>query len=340
MIFKQIAHGRALYAEKDFVWIAKGLTFFAIDYNGKRVTRKYTIGSLRERFVGIFRLPRQLLRVGIHHLLPLNNGNILVTLKKRTLIVSPEGTVINTFTGYRGNKPGHCGVNITPDGTIFFGEYSVNPNRDELTRLYRSTDNGLTFHNILTFEKDEICHIHFIQWDKYDNCLWIGTGDRDFECKLLRSDDNGDTWNIVGEGNQKWRAIRISCTKDALYWGTDAGSVPDQNYVIRMDKKNNLIETVTELEGPCHGNAITSDGKIYVSTGVEGGENEKDRYAYLKQVDGHNVNELFKLKKDIFPLIAQYGVMRFPLGMENTDKLIITAMGLRKGSESIYVEKN
>lgn len=339
MQFKKICKGRALYVQDNRIWIAQGLDFCAVDTDGKRLTPKYSVGKALDRFISSFRLSRQLLRLGIHHLLPLNNGGFLVVLKKKTLVLDHNGNVVNIFSGYRGNKPGHRGVCLTPAGTVFFGEYTININNDNPTSLYRSSDNGLTFQNILTFAKDEVRHIHFVQWDRYENCLWMGTGDKDHECKLMRSDDNGDTWQMIGEGSQLWRAIGISITKDALYWGTDAGSVADPNFIIRMDRKTRELTKLQEVQGPCHGNAVLADETVFVSTGVEGGENERDRYAHLwKLKPGEAAREILKRRKDPFPLILQYGVMRFPMGLDSSDTLVFTSYALQGNGETVFVE--
>lgn len=197
MTFKKLTRGRALYATPEMIWIAKGMTFYGITYNGKRCTPKYRIGSIVERLIGTFRLSRQALRIGIHHLLPLVNGNILVTAKRKTYILDTDGRVVNIFQGYQGNKPGHQGVCLTPDGTIFFGEYLLNSDRSKPVNLYRSTDNGMSFQIINTFPAGDIRHIHFIKWDPYEKCLWLGTGDygdNNHENRLYRSKDNGDSW--------------------------------------------------------------------------------------------------------------------------------------------------
>ncbi len=338
MSFTKLVSGRALYTDGKLIWVATGLIWGTIDFEGNDVGQKITVGSRYERLLGKFRLSRQLLRVGIHHLLPLKGGNILVTLKKRTLILSPAGDILHTFSGYRGNKPGHRGICVTPDGTIFFGEYTLNQKRDHDTKLFRSIDDGATFEPVLTFSKEEVRHIHFVQWDQFEHCLWLGTGDKDSECKLLRSDDNGITWVVVGGGNQRWRAVSVSCTQEALYWGTDAGSVPDRNYLVRMDRATRALETITELEGPCHGNGVLADGTVFLSTGVEGGENEKDRYARLYMVEGGAIIESLRLQKDILPLIVQYGVMRFPGGMENSLRPLFTTYGLRKLGEAVILQ--
>ena len=334
----KINNARALYVEEDRIWIARGLKFWAISFNGKKVTKVYKVGS---SIYGI-RLLRQFLRKGIHHLLPLKNGNILITLKKKTLILDKDGNILNTFSGYHGNKPGHRGVCLTPNGYIFFGEYSLNPDRNIEVNLYRSIDNGQSFQIIKSFKPGEIRHIHFIEWDKYDECIWLGTGDYgkdDSECRLYRSKDFGETFKLIGSKGQAWRSIAVCPTKDYVYWGTDAGHCNDKNSVLRYDKHTKSLEFVASLTGPCHGMGVLKSGSIFMSSGVEGGQNEIDKYAKLYEVDGLNITEIKRIKKDVFPLIVQYGVIRFPSGCENSNKTIYTCMGLKGNGETIYVEE-
>ena len=342
MTYKKLVSGKALYECPDKVWVARGMKFFAVDYSGKRVTRVYKVGGLLENLIGTFRLSRQALRVGLHHLLPLKNGNILVTAKRKTYILSPEGKVVSVFSGYQGNKPGHQGVCMTPDGTIFFGEYIMNMARDKEVNLYRSVDNGESFQIVKTFPVGDVRHIHFIKWDEYEQCLWMGTGDYgegDKECRLYKSIDNGDTWELKGQGSQDWRAIGLCFTKDYVVWGTDAGSCPDTVHLVRMDRKTYQLEVVEDFEGPCHGCASYKNGRAFFSTGVEGGENEKDRFARLKEYVEGNTEERLRLKKDIWPLIVQYGVMRFPLGTEHCERVVFTTMGLKGHGETVMIEK-
>lgn len=339
MKMKKLISGRALYTEDNRIWVAQGMTFFAVDYSGKRVTEKYRVGSVKENLLASNRLSRQLLRQGLHHLIPLPNGDIFVTSKRISYVVTSDGRIKNTFTGYAGNKPGHQGVCVTPDGTIFFGEYTLNTKRDHDTKLYRSVDGGTTFQVILTLKKSEVRHIHFVKYDPYEKCIWLGTGDENFENLLMRSFDNGDTWEKIGGGSQDWRAIGVCFDKDYLIWGTDAGSVPDQNHIVKMDRKTHLLNIHCNAEGPCHGCGSFKDERVFISTGVEGGENEKDRYARLKQVLNGKVIDILKKKKDSLPLILQYGVIRFPLGTENTNRIVYTMYGLVRNGEQVYVEE-
>jgi hypothetical protein len=339
MEFEKLLRGRALYTEKERIWVARGMTFWAIDCDGKRITRKYKVGNIKQKMIGTLRLTRQLFREGLHHLIPLPDGDIFVTARRAAYTVGADGAVKSVFTGYAGNKPGHQGVCMTPDGTIFLGEYTLNSKRDRDTRLFRSTDGGYNFDCILTLPHDKCRHIHFIKYDPYEKCLWLGTGDDDHECALMRSTDNGITWDTVGSGSQLWRAIGVCFTPDSIYWGTDAGSVTDQNHIIRMDRTTRKLSVIADAEGPCHGCASFSDSRIFISTGVEGGENEADRFARLKQIGAEGVTDIMKLKKDIFPLILQYGVIRFPLGSENYNSLVFTSMATKNCGEMIWKEK-
>ena len=46
MKLKKLLSGKALFQETNRIWIAKGMTFYAVDYSGKRVSPKYHLGSI------------------------------------------------------------------------------------------------------------------------------------------------------------------------------------------------------------------------------------------------------------------------------------------------------
>lgn len=341
--FKKLMNGRALYQERERIWVAQGRRFFAVDYEGHKVSRVFTVpGGIKERLMTCGRILTQGTRNDIRILLPLKNGNILVAAKRKVVIFSPKGEVLNIWTEFQGNKPGHQGACVTPDGTVFFTEYLLNPNRDHAIRLWRSQDHGMTWHVVKEFAPGDIRHLHFIKWDVYAQCLWMGTGDYGeggAENRLYQSKDNGESWRLVGQGSQDWRAIGICMTKDALTWGTDAGSCPDTVHFVRMNRKTEQLEILEDMEGPCHGCASFADGRAFFSTGVEGGENEKDRIARLKIFTSNGLQTVWECEKDFLPLIIQYGVIRFPLGTEQCDRVVFTTMGLANGhGETIIIE--
>ena len=50
------------------------------------------------------------------------------------------------------------------------------------------------------------------------------------------------------------------------------------------------------------------------------------------------IEDHWKLKKDIWPLILQFGVMRFPLGTDACNKVVFTTMGLQGHGECVMIE--
>jgi len=347
--FSRLLNGRALYVTPEKIWVAKGRCFFVIDYSGKRISRRYYVpGSLIDRFLTCGRILTQGNRKDIRILLPLSNDNILVVVKRKVIIFSPDGKVLHIWSGFQGNKPGHQGACITPDGTIFFTEYLLNPKRDHAICLWRSQDNGMTWQVVKVFPPGDIRHLHFIKWDEYESCLWMGTGDYGeggSENRLYQSKDNGEHWRLVGQGSQDWRAIGVCFTPNSLLWGTDAGSCKDPVHFVRMSRETEQLEVLEDMEGPCHGCAMFADGRSFYSTGVEGGENEKDDIARLKmlqpsgmlQGDG-KLHTLWECQKDFVPLMVQYGVIRFPLGTECCTRVVFTCMGLKGHGECVMIE--
>lgn len=339
-IIHKIKNCRALWTDENVILAAQGMSLCRVDANSSTIGNKMNLGNVTEQILATSRTLRQLFRLGIHHLWPLSDGNLLVVLRKRILRVNTATQYVEATTKFlQGNKPAHKGVCVTPEGDIFLGEYSANKNRRQPVVLYRSCDGGRTFMSIHEFNPGEVRHIHFIQWDAIEKCLWMGTGDRDRESWILKS-KNGDQWEKIGGGSQLWRAVGLAFRPEAVYWGTDAGSDAGKhpNYVMRLDRRSFQLCKILELQGPCHGNAVLKDGTLLVSTGVEGGINEKDRSAHLwGSRDGTAWHEVICFEKDSLPHIVQYGVIRFPQGLEKSEKVIFTCYGLSGAEETTFI---
>lgn len=332
----KIKNARALFQERDRVWIAKGNCFYTVDYKGNLLGKKITLGNIFENHIAKIRVLRQAFRLGIHHIIKLRNGNILVTKKKITFLLDNDGSILSVFKGYSGNKPFNQGICETPEGIIFFAEYMQNFDRKITPHLYRSCDGGKTFQSVLSFSKGSVRHIHFVNYDKYEKKIWIGTGDKNSECKLMSSSDNGENWDVVGEGSQKWRSVGLCFSQDYIIWGTDAGSVEDLNFIYAMHRKSKIIKSICEIEGPCHGCTQQEGDLFYFSTGIEGGSNEKDKMARIKRISLNDIENVFECRKDRLPYVIQFGVIRFPLKNFDIKKLVYTTYGLKDGGETVY----
>ncbi|MBT8339283.1 MAG: hypothetical protein HKP58_06110 [Desulfatitalea sp.] len=306
---------------------------------GSRPVWSAALGTPLERALALYRPLRHLLRVGIHHCAPLPDGDLLAVLRKRVLRIRTDGRAEVVMRIHRGNKPASKGVCVTPDGAVLISEYAQNLQRILPVSLYRSVDGGLSFERIFEFASGDVRHIHFVQWDPYEACLWMGTGDSDSESRLYRSGDNGENWELIGGGSQLWRAVGVAFRPEALYWGTDAGydTGAHPNHVMRLDRATGELSKRHDLQGPCHGNAALGDDTLLVTTGVEGGLNEKDRFAHLwMSVDGARWHELLRLKKDFWPRLLQFGVIRFPGGNSSKTDILFTALGLAGSGETAF----
>ena len=100
------------------------------------------------------------------------------------------------------------------------------------------------------------------------------------------------------------------------------------------------LKQLMELQGPCHSCGQLKDGTIVFSTGVEGGANEKDGCAHIwASCDGECWEDLEHWKKDAWPFRVQYGIVRFPHGLETSDNLHFTTLGLKGGPETWHIAR-
>lgn len=334
-----LRRARVLSVEGPRTIVARGNRLFHYE-NGrpKRLIAALPV-PLLEEILSCFLFTRLGLRLGIHAAQSLGDGRILVVLKRRFFLIDRDGSSRVVDRVHRGNKPASRAICQVPDGSVLYGEYLLNENREVPVALYCTQNPESGFRKIFEFPAGEVRHIHFVQWDPFDRCLWMGTGDADAECHLFKSVDTGVSWSRIGGGSQDWRAVGIIFTKEALFWGTDAGSDAGltPNYIIRFDRITHELSKVQQIQGPCHGAGALSDGTLFISTGVEGGKNELDASAHLwASRDGYKWREVYAHPKKKWPHIVQFGVMRIPPGTETTDTLHFNALALRGAAETWY----
>lgn len=128
---------------------------------------------------------------------------------------------------------------------IYTGEYDMDTTNKH--KVYRGTitSNGTeTWDTVIEFySRDELyanpslypacLHVHSTVVDKTNGYLWVLVGDSDSESKILYSKDHGTTWNLLGAGNQEWRALSIWFTAKYIYWAMDA---EDKQRVFRIPR--------------------------------------------------------------------------------------------------------
>jgi len=165
-----------------------------------------------------------------------------ILLISRGLVVGyPGGVKTYAITEYNGSANVDCRVLITTDPTSSW------------TTKASWTVDGVS--NIIR-------HIHGINWDQWEKCFWICTGDSGLESGIIKWDgittipdatpvDLRDThgfkvWASSTATDRKFKTIDVAVTQDHIYWGIDSNSSPDdsQKGIFRSDKNCLAYEQV------------------------------------------------------------------------------------------------
>lgn len=126
---------------------------------------------------------------------------------------------------------------IERERALLFSEYTpgLNQSRHHLYKFFvdtRKTQTVMTFFTPNEYEEKGLfpyCrHIHTLVRDPFTNDIYMGVGDSDNESAIYRSTDDGNSFALVGGGNQTWRTLAFLFTKDAIFWNTDS---PDPQYL-------------------------------------------------------------------------------------------------------------
>ncbi|MFX0200571.1 MAG: hypothetical protein ACFFCW_31005 [Candidatus Hodarchaeota archaeon] len=210
---------------------------------------------------------------------PLRSGTILAFSGGYIWRSTERGNIFRQVHKLRHFGMGH-GRGVMPQGmaednygAFYYGEYFRNLDRDPVS-VYRSLDDGKNWEVAHRFKAGQIRHIHSLQFDPYTKALWITTGDRDHESMIAYSIDKGVTFQNVGSGSQKWRAVSLLFTEDAVFWGTD--SPHSQNWVYRLDRETHGVQQVCKVGGPIYYSTKLFDGTLILGRTVEGGKGEWD----------------------------------------------------------------
>lgn len=185
-------------------------------------------------------------------LLPLADECLVVFAAGDVHVVDlPTGAIERThrlrYFG-RGRGRGLMAFGLTRDeeGAIYFGEYTTDPEAHPVC-IWKSSDDGRTWHKAFEFPAGTVRHIHAVQIDPYGGGLWVGTGDRNEECYVGVSHDGGASFRWVAQGAQTCRTCGFVFFPDAVLWGMDADHKP--NRLIRLHRENGTVDPRAQLPG-------------------------------------------------------------------------------------------
>lgn len=259
------ARGMAIYRSRDF-----GLIWEKVAKLGKG--KGGLISELRAR-IGSLKLVSKLRnKSGIDRVMLLENGMMLVVYRGIFSGMLREGEVtrLENIFHWEGGGPLPQGFARDSAGYIYVGEYLVDKpgKRHRITNLYCGRAQEKTWKVCYDFQRSEIMHIHGVSYDKYRDLLWLTTGDRDHESRILYSSDHGISFTPLGTGSQDWRTVSLQFTPEFIYWGTD--SPVRWNHIFKWNWDTGDRETMLTVRNPFYYSAHDADKeKLYFSTTVE-----------------------------------------------------------------------
>ena len=265
-------------------------------------------------------LTYRLVRDGFHALSVLGDGT-LVAAVPGAIVTRAQSDFAVSHRIRRGTRPLH--ITATPSGRIYWGEYFDNRERSDVY-IYGSDDRGATWHAAHTFTAGSIRHVHNVVYDRWDDCLWILTGDEGPECKVLRASCDLKSIETVISGNQQARAVAAIPTKDAIYLATDTPS--EQNCVYRLERSGRLDRLAKLNSSSIYGCRVGRN--LFFSTMVEPSSVNRCRHTELVgSANGGEWQTLLRWKKDALSMrYFQYGNVILPDGENTTSILAATTI--------------
>lgn len=252
---------------------------------------------LRHMFYNVVRLPKQ--------------EQYFVTFNNQAGLIDNNG-IFSPIKGMdRVSKflRGCCAVDKA--GGIYLGEYRSNIDRGEI-RLYHLPPGDDRLHVIYSFTANAVRHIHGVFYDKFQDALWCTTGDLDSECRLMCSCDGFATADIVGAGDETWRAVSLTFDEDSINYGMDAEF--RQNKIFCIERKTGKRCELGNIDGPVYYARTIGNVHLFGVT-AEGCPSQSHNAASLWQLgQDKELSQVFMHDKDWLPNHFMPGTLHFNLG--------------------------
>jgi hypothetical protein len=234
-----------------------------------------------KRVASAQRLGQRALRYMFYNVLPLPGGDLFVTFGTDIGVISADGAVRQLDGVKQPFRVLRGGMSVGRDGSVLFGEYRPNAERGAL-HLYRYHAGAKSVEIAHTFPAGVVRHVHGVFTDPFDNSQWCLAGDVGSECRILRSTDGFQTHDVVGCGDESWRAVSMQFTPHAVYYGMDAEFT--QNYIYRIDRSSGARDIVCAVEGPMYySTRLGSD--VYFAVTAELCPSQQGDFAALWHID-------------------------------------------------------
>jgi len=291
--------------------------------------------SLLKNAMVKFRLGRRLGRLNFYNVLRCPDDTLFTTFDKSIGLFDGDRYIaVEGIT--RPCRVLRSGCAMNEAGDIFFGEYIPNMERGPIS-IYRLPRGSITATPVYTFPARTVRHVHGIYYDAFRRALWITAGDIGEECRLMVTDDEFRTLDIVGSGDETWRSVSIVCRAECIYYGTD--SEFRRNAIYRLDRTTGRREKIHEVDGTVFYSYTVGNDTFFGST-AELCPSNPERTASVWHIDeSGNCQAILTLKKDVWPTkYFQFGHYCFPClsSPGNGDALHFHAIGLARADGKTF----
>lgn len=182
--------------------------------------------------------------------LKMDDGAILVATNNRDALVGEvwrsdenEANFAKVLTfGTSGSYPGSTFGYSKFNNIVLVNEYGADktaPNNPKYT--YMSIDFGKTFTQIHALATFTGIHLHDIQYDPYEDIIWMVSGDGTDNKRVWMSPDRGVSWQEIFPPAQY---TNVSILPNCILFGTDTALIVG---FYRLDRPETGLRTVTEF---------------------------------------------------------------------------------------------
>ena len=290
-----------------------------------------------KQIVANSRLAQRLLRFMVTNVIPMTNGDLFVTFDKSVGVIRDGG--YSELKGLvRPCRVLRSACAVDGNGDIFFGEYLANDERGEM-RIYRFSQGSDELKIAYTFPPNSIKHIHGLYYDKFTQSIFCLTGDNDSECQILRSSNGFATAEVVGSGDESWRAVSIVFNETHFYYGTDAEF--RANNIYKVNRGTLDRDDLGEVNGTVFYSKKIGD-QLFFTTTAENAPSQKENVAALWNVSCDGIlSEITKFKKDKWhPTLFQFGTIHLPNGPDDKSSLYFHLVGVERDNRTFKLSRD
>lgn len=282
------------------------------------------------------RLAQRVLRFMVTNVIPLSNNDLFVTFDKSVGIVrNGKYQALRNLT--RPCRVLRSACALDNNGDVFFGEYLDNAERGEM-RIYKYSTGADALEIACTFPPHFTRHIHGLYFDEFTDSIFCLTGDKEKECKILRSVDGFKTFETVGEGDETWRAVSVLFDENSFFYGMDAEY--QTNHIYKVMRENLSRKSLGEVNGTVFYSKQIA-GNLFFTTTAENAPNQTENVAALWRIDENdNLENLISFKKDRWhPTLFMFGTIHFPYANKLENELYFQLVGVEEDNQTFRIRR-